>query len=289
MIPLFDGLDRDRAQTFSLVLNASGIGNRVAASQGGFRIDVPPALVNEALEAIGRYLAENPVDPDPVPAVHPPPSRPPLSGVVIAVILLAIHLAVMHSGAPDDYTSAFGADARRILRGEVYRCVTALLLHADAAHIAGNMAGIALFGGAVCAVAGNGVGWLLILVGGILGNLVNAHVHETNHLSIGASTAVFAAVGIQCAFQAVVATRTGRGWRRVMLIVGAGIALLAFMGTSERSDLGAHLFGFAVGLASGTVYRLFRDEAFGWNLQIVSGAAASLILILAWIQGAMGW
>ncbi len=288
MIPLFEGLDRDRAHTFSLVLNASGIGNRVVVSRGGFRLDVPPAMVDKSLEAIERYLTENPV-------VHAPPpdalplssSPPPLSGVVIALILLAIHLAVVYSGVPDEYTSAFGADARRILRGEVYRCATALLLHADAAHIAGNMAGIALFGGAVCAVAGKGVGWLLILAGGILGNLVNAHVHETHHISIGASTAVFAAVGIQCAFQAVMATRIGRGWQRVILIVGAGAALLAFLGTSERSDLGAHLFGFAIGLVAGAVYRVFRDEPFGWNVQIGSGIVASLILILAWMQGAM--
>ncbi len=288
MIPLFEGLDQDRAKTFSLVLNATGIGNRVVASCNGFRLDVPPALVDASMEAIERYLAENPITIEPRLDAMPHSSlHLRLSGVVIAVVLLAIHLAVVYSGVPDDYMSSFGADARRILRGEVYRCATALLLHADAAHIAGNMAGITLFGGTVCAAAGNGVGWLLILAGGILGNLVNAHVHETNHLSIGASTAVFAAVGIQCAFQAVVATRTGRGWKRVILILGAGLSLLAFMGVGERSDLGAHLFGFAVGLFGGAVYRVLKHETFGPKTQIVSGSIAAFVLILAWVQAAM--
>jgi membrane associated rhomboid family serine protease len=208
-----------------------------------------------------------------------------LSGVFVAVFLLSVHLAVMSSFAPEDYVNVFGAQARRIQSGEIYRCVTALLLHADDAHIAGNMVAAALFGGAVCAVTGNGVGWLMILFCGVAGNFINAMVVSPGHLSIGASTAVFGAVGILCTLQAVRSAFYGRGWKKAVAAIGAGMALLAFLGSSARSDLGAHLFGFVCGLPVGGLYQLWRKERMGKTKQILCGFLASAILIAAWLKG----
>ena len=224
MAILFDHLDREQASVFSLVLNSAGIGHEVIGWEGGSRIEVAETDLDGARDAIYRYLAENPSPGKDESVIDDPPKALDLSGVAVALLLLAIHLAVTTSAAPQDYINVFGANARRILGGEWYRCATALLLHADAAHIAGNMAGVALFGGAVCAVTGVGVGWLMILACGILGNLMNAVAYETGHLSIGASTAIFGAVGIVSAIQAVNAARTGKGWKRMFLALGAGVA-----------------------------------------------------------------
>jgi hypothetical protein len=142
----------------------------------------------------------------------------------------------------------------------VYRCATALLLHADAAHIAGNMAGMGLFGGAVCVVTGSGVGWLMILASGIFGNLMNALAYETGHMSVGASTAVFGAVGILCAFQAVNAAKTGKGWKRTALAFGSGVALLAFLGNQCPKRRG------------GSPVRVFLRRADGGRLSVVDEA-----------------
>jgi membrane associated rhomboid family serine protease len=285
MVSIFFQLNREQAETYSLVLNSSGIVNCVIGSSDGFRIEVPKASVDMAREAIYRYQSENPIATESVPGTHSLPIRQNLSGVVIAFLLLTAHLAVLVSAAPEDYLAVFGANARRILDGDLYRCATALLLHADAAHIAGNMVGISLFGGAVCAVTGSGVGWLMILVCGILGNLINALAYETGHLSVGASTAVFGAVGILCALQAVNAARTGRGWKRTVLALGGGIGLLAFLGTSVRSDLGAHLFGFFSGLLSGGAYRLWRVHRLGRQAQMLCGTIAAFTLLISWMWG----
>ncbi len=207
------------------------------------------------------------------------------SGIAVALFLLSIHLAVSASSAPEDYIAVFGADARRILDGEMYRCITALLLHADAAHIAGNMAGMVIFGGAVCVVTGSGVGWLMILASGIFGNLMNALAYETGHMSVGASTAVFGAVGILCAFQAVNAARTGKGWKRTALAFGSGLALLAFLGTSARSDVGAHLFGFFCGVLMGGGYRLWMGHPLGMKGQVLCAIATASTVLLAWVRG----
>jgi rhomboid protease GluP len=285
MVPIFYSLNQEQANAFNLVLNASGIGNRVVRSNGGFRIDVPEPYADAARDAIHRYQAENPNAEEWAPASHSQPTRKNLSGVAVALLLLSIHLAVSASSAPEDYLAVFGANARRILNGEVYRCATALVLHADAAHIAGNMAGIVLFGGAVCMVAGTGVGWLMVLGSGIVGNLINALAYETGHLSVGASTAVFGAVGILCAFQAVNAAKTGRGWKRTALAFGSGAALLAFLGTSARSDMGAHLFGFICGALIGGAHRLWMRQPLGMQGQVICGIIAASTILLCWVWG----
>jgi len=285
MTPLFHHLDREKAHTYSLVLNSSGIGHRVVGGEEGFRIDVPEPYLNAAMDAVARYREENPPT-----EVHDLPPRASarrmnLSGIFVAVFLLSVHLAVMSSFAPEDYVNVFGAQARRIQSGEIYRCVTALLLHADDAHIAGNMVAAALFGGAVCAVTGNGVGWLMILFCGVAGNFINAMVVSPGHLSIGASTAVFGAVGILCTLQAVRSVLFGRGWKKAAAAIGAGMALLAFLGSSARSDLGAHLFGFVCGLPMGGLYQLWLKDRIGKTAQILCGALAAAMLIAAWLKG----
>jgi membrane associated rhomboid family serine protease len=287
MITVFDSLNQEQANAFSLVLNSSGIGNRVTRSNGGFRIDVPKPYVDAARDVIYRYRVENSNAEDDGSISRSRPTPKNFSGIAIALLLLAVHLAVSASPAPEDYVVAFGANARRILDGEVHRSATALVLHADAAHIAGNMVGIALFGGAVCVVTGSGVGWLMILACGILGNLMNALAHETGHMSVGASTAVFGALGILCAFQAVNAARTGRGWKRAALVFGSGLALLAFLGTSARSDVGAHLFGFLCGGLMGGTYRWWMGVPLGRKGQVFCGIITVCTIVLSWIRGVM--
>ena len=284
MVTLFIQLDQETARTYSLVLSAVGIGHRVIPSASGYRIDVPETDADRALMAVDRYRSENSAPPEPE---DPHPYRLSQSAIAMALILLAAHLAVVNGSGLPAYVETFGADAKRIVAGELFRCVTALMLHADAAHLAGNMVGMVLFGGAVCAIAGGGVGWMLILFCGAAGNWINALVYSHGHLSVGASTAVFGAVGILCAIRSVDAIRLGRGWKRVVIIAGAGVALLAFLGTGPRSDLGAHLFGGAIGFATGMGYGFLIKHPPGLRWQILAGIASAAILCASWIRGTM--
>ena len=47
---------------------------------------------------------------------------------------------------------------------------------------------------------GGGFAWLLILAGGAVGNLMNVIVQQPEHTAIGASTSVFAALGLLAAY-----------------------------------------------------------------------------------------
>ena len=88
------------------------------------------------------------------------------------------------------------ADADRILHGELWRTVTALTLHADLAHVLSNAIGITVFLGALSSIMGPGLSSALVLLAGAGGNLANALIHGSSHVSIGASTSVFGAVGM---------------------------------------------------------------------------------------------
>ena len=82
-----------------------------------------------------------------------------------------------------------------ILDGELWRAVTALTLHADGAHVAGNAVLGAVFGSAVSRSLGPGVALAWVIAAGTLGNFINAWKHTDSHVSVGASTAVLGAVG----------------------------------------------------------------------------------------------
>ena len=179
----------------------------------------------------------------------------------------------------------YAASAGRILEGEWYRAATALLMHADVVHLAGNMVGIALLGSAVCSIMGWGVGWLMILSSGIAGNVVNAVVYKAGHSSIGASTAVFGALGILTAWQFLRRARQPGRRLKALLPLGAGLALLGFMGSSVHTDILAHLFGFLSGIAIGGLYTATVKHMPDVKLQAGALVLTVAILLRAWLGG----
>jgi hypothetical protein len=63
--------------------------------------------------------------------------------------------------------------------------------------------------------------------------------------------------------------------------LGAGVALLGFLGTGERADLLAHFFGFAAGALAGAALRGFPPPRRSWA-QAVLAASAAIPLVAAW-------
>ena len=183
------------------------------------------------------------------------------------------------------------ADAERILLGELWRTVTALTLHADIAHVLANALFGALFLSAVCGALGPGVGCALVLLSGAGGNLANALFQSSHHVSVGASTAVFGAVGLLSGL-AVARRRRQRSLRRHAWVpIGAGLAILAMLGTTgTRVDLWAHLFGLLVGGALGIPVGFALPRPPGPLVQWILGGAALMALsstagVSRWIEG----
>lgn len=291
MRALFSGLSADRARIYALVLAASGIAHHVRCRKAQWSIVVSIQDRYAAVEAIRLYLKENP-DTTFYDQGRLSSGVKTYSAGYVASVLFLIHLLIGPESEQQVFISAFGADADRIVNGEIYRCATALLLHSDLQHLLGNIAGIIVFGTAVASQCGWGIGWLLVLAAGVTGNLITAFWYQGDHIAIGASTAVFAAVGICSAIQMrfSIWNRTDKSeysWRKLMPLM-AGLALLGLLGTSPRADLMAHLSGFAVGLVLGFGIGLKRGRPL-YQMPFWAQLAAAVLSVgtvaASWLQG----
>jgi membrane associated rhomboid family serine protease len=286
MPKLFFSPDSEQINLCTLVLSASRIPYALVQADGQWEIWVKEGHLEAAQGAIAAYAAENPSVPlttsAPIVAVKLTPS-----GLWVAALLLLVHVAAVYYGALDKMVQVYGADAGLIMKGEVYRTVTALWLHAGPLHLAGNMLGILLFGTAVCTVTGVARGWLMILLTAAMGNLLNAVFYQSGHLSIGASTAVFSAIGILAGIRFSRRAK-GAGWKQSpWLPLAAGLGLLGMLGTGGvRTDLMAHLFGLLSGGAVGIAYGHFVWRPLPGKYETWSWFLIALILAAAFWSGA---
>ena len=141
--------------------------------------------------------------------------------------------------------------------------VTALTLHANGTHVLGNALSGSIFGAAATRRLGPGGALLAIVAAGALGNAANAIYHlPQGHYSIGASTAVFATVGILAAVQTALLIvkrheprRQQLRWTDFLGPLLGGLTLLGTLGAGGdgRTDVSAHGFGFVAGLAIGAL------------------------------------
>ena len=274
--------NRAVAEEWAMVLSAIEIDSHIDQRLGSWALTVAAADAESAATALAEYTSERRPPPAPtMPAAPPVQPGATSTGIVAALLLLAFHAVVVNAHAGPDWRSSGSAAATRILGGEWWRVVTALTLHADWSHVVNNTVSMALFGTAVCRWFGPGAGLWLILMAGAGGNLVNALARSYGHSAIGASTAVFGAVGVLATLQLprrLAVQARGLARMRVWAPVAAGLALLAFLGSSPNSDVGAHLFGFACGTALGFgASRAHVERIEGWpQVALLVGVAAAI-------------
>lgn len=279
---LCESLTQDQANTYGLVLASCGLPYSMVRSGSGWEIWVDETIHARALDLVAQYDAENSQQP-PLDGQRAQEHNKTYTGIWVSLLLLACNMGVDMSGGIGKIAGQYGASAFDILNGEVYRTVTSLMLHADTPHLVGNMAGIAIFGTWVCNITGAGVGWLMILLSGILGNLANAGLLQYGHNSVGASTAVFGAVGFLAAYQLDRKIKVADQRRKAWLPLAGGLALLAFLGAGAHSDLTAHLFGFLAGIFLGLVYAMYLHRVLKKKHQTYCMVATIGIVTFSWL------
>lgn len=282
MVLTFKNLSADQADTYGLVLSSSGISHLLRKGGHGWDILVNDQEYEKALNAIELYIKEN-QDFHPTDALPCYECHKTFTGLWVSAILLACHVAITMGNDSMVFIRAYGSSAFHILRGELYRSVTSLMIHANILHLVGNVLGIAIFGTAVCTITGWGVGWLMILVSGIVGNLLNAVLYKTGHLSVGASTAVFGAIGILAAQQFFKKFRLPGQRMRAWLPIGGGLALLSILGSGKYADLTAHLFGFMAGIILGAPYGVLVKRMPTRGYQACFILIALTVLVMSWM------
>jgi rhomboid protease GluP len=284
---LFSRLSDKQAHIYGLVFSSGGIPHHIIRYPSYWAVDVPDHFRRAAVTAVYLYLVENAVSPA---VVHSRESFAvkTYSAIFAILVLSVIHWTVQPGYEHQVFVDAYGADSGAILAGQLYRCVTALMFHTSWSHLLANLFGLTLFGTAVAAFCGWGVGWLLILTSGALGNFLNACWYGPDHMSVGASTAVFAAVGLCASLTFAVRIRRSEPMWRAWIPLGAGLALLAFLGASPKTDLMAHLFGFTAGLGFGGLYSWRSARPLSWHVQLAASMAAGGILVASWMAGMTG-
>jgi membrane associated rhomboid family serine protease len=280
------GLTEARANELALVLIARNLPFQRQAGANGWELWVPLADAPAAAHELTLYRQENlkPVGVRPLEEVGA--GR---AGVLWYVATLAVVFFALHADLFDrDWLAAGRLEAGPLWDGEWWRAVTALTVHLELGHLGGNLAFGAFYGYFVGRYLGHGVGWLAVLLAASGANALNAWVESPAHRSIGASTAVFAALGMLATYTWRRGYLRGTPWRARIAPIVAAIGLLAFTGTGgENTDLGAHLFGFIAGLATGLALARFAPVAWLRNTRVqrVAGALAVLLLVAAWVTG----
>lgn len=276
-IPLRVTEDLATTDEWMLVLVAEGLSPVVRHTSYGFALVVPESEAVQANAALAAYESENP----PVPqAVHEPRVAGYLTaGIAVATVLLAFFLITGEPNPENPWFKVGSSDAAYLVSGEWWRSITALTLHVDLGHVLSNAIAMVLFLSAVCRSLGPGLGIITVLLAGAAGNLANAYLQGPTHVSVGASTAVFAAVGVIVSL-AVVRRRRLRSFRhRPWLPVAAGFALLAMLGTGHyRVDLWAHFLGLLAGGLLGAAVALYFHPPYRPTVQWTL-VGASLVLV----------
>lgn len=269
--------NRHLLDEWSLVLTAAGIEHQLGGGGGYHTLVVADAAAPSAVDALSGYDKER--------------SRrgaeewieSTTGSQVPWLVSIAILIGYLYTGPVVVGSVAFdrgAAIATGIRSGELWRLATALTLHADALHALSNALSALVFLIPLCRILGGGTSLALSLGAGMAATWINTLLRGSAYAGIGASTAVFAAVGL------LAGTRGGRArgtprWRRLGPF-GAALGILAMLGAAPRTDVIAHLLGLAVGTVAGSLFAHVRRAASPPGADGALGMAAVGVIIGAW-------
>ena len=283
------------ARERGLVVAAMDLPYWIEREDGAWVLFVEENARGQAAAALAEFEADEQAR---VHVQKPEPLVIPKLALALTLVAMVIFYRMQTGANPVLIERGVAVDAR-ILHGEWWRCFTALTLHGSVEHLVSNL-GLAVFAFAFAfSRFGTGAGLLGTVLGGAMGNLLNAFAHAAKpHASLGSSTALFASLGLLAGGELAArlmhrATRTG--WQ-LLVPVGAGLAFLSLYGGAGSNrdgtpimdtgnvDLMAHLFGLVAGVVLGSV--LFaaglRRGARAW-VQAVCGGAVIVVLAAAWM------
>jgi membrane associated rhomboid family serine protease len=264
------------------VLAAKEIPHQFVEDDSSCALVVPAEYSARAVQELQLYDDENPpVRPPPIKRIEHQNALPGIIAYVSIVCVVAGMAGYSFFGS--NWVSAGRIDGELIRNGELWRLFTALTLHASAKHLLGNIAFGVLFGFFAGRLLGSGIAWLAIILAAAAGNAANTFLLESTHRSIGASTAVFAALGLVAGYVWQGKLMAQDRWSyRYGPIVG-GLALLMFTGTGgPNTDIGAHLLGFIMGFATGMLLIKFGPVPLDRRSQLRAGICAATLVLASW-------
>jgi rhomboid protease GluP len=220
--------------------------------------------------------------------VKQPSARPivtySLIGLTVAVFVLQMASLLL---LQDDYPALLGQKVNTlILRGQLWRFFTPMLLHGSILHIAFNMYALYAIGPQLERFYGHGRYLLLYLLAGFAGNV--ASFIFTPYDSLGSSTAVFGLFGAFGVFLYQNKSLFGRGAQRALTNIVVVAIFNLVIGLSPGIDNWGHIGG----LLAGTSFAWFagpllRVEGVTPYVSLVDGREKSQIAAAGAVIGAL--
>ena len=295
VLEVFRSFRRADCEERAFVLTAVGIPNHVHFDGWQYVLTVEEPQHDAAVIHLARYATES----RPLPPPPPPQKLYPfaLVGCVLYVLaLVLIGYAVAGGVWRLDAFEIGSIDSARVQAGEWWRAWTALTLHVDAAHLFANLGAGAWFGYLAGRQLGPGNAWLLTVVGAGTANLIESMLGPGSHHSVGASTAVFTALGLMAAYTWRIRYELPQRWALRWGPLVAGALLLGWLGTgglsgtdkpeviaASTTDIVAHATGFIVGAVLGAVAAIsVIRKRLAQLPQWASGTAAIGVIAVAW-------
>jgi membrane associated rhomboid family serine protease len=268
----------------AFMLGAVGIVSAIELRDGQYSLEVAAADADRARGHLRQYEIENPPPPPapPAPLLHPDAW---LGCVAYTAWLVGVAYAISNGLVRLDAFHTGELDAALVQRGQWWRAWTALTLHVSGPHLTANLGAGIWFGYLAGRQLGVGVAWLLIVAGGGIANLLEGLLGPPWHRSVGASTAVFTALGLMAAYTWRERLRLPQSWVQRWGPLVAGVILLGWLGTAgKHTDVMAHILGFGIGLLLGATAALPSVSRRMHRLrQWPAGAMAMTIMVVAWV------
>ena len=264
----------------SLVLASQRIPHRIERSEDGpFQIFVEPDNRRQAQFQIRLYHHENP------PRNENPPLPLKFGFQPFWVLAIPIICTLLDFSGLVPYMNNAGiADASKIMHGEWWRTITAITLHGDERHLAGNL----VSGYLALSLLLHRIPLSRIVpflaVGAAIGNFCVAATVQSSFRSLGFSSFVFAAIGCLAVIEFRLMPRETHGMLRRFAPLCGAASLAVFLGLGENADILGHLYGFIAGLLCGFIpkKKTLRWGASANATDILWALAYYVLFIIGW-------
>jgi rhomboid protease GluP len=258
---LVQGPRKEEILDYSLLLASQGLKHWMEFDGREWRLTTDEAEARIALELIDLYRSEN------LGFADAPAEQMDLDLLVSPLLFLAVPVACYFLAGLSPWGNWWhdrgSADASLILGGQLWRCLTAITLHADEAHFLSNLVSGYFILNLLHHRLGAGTVMLLATFGAGVANYLVAQASGPLHVSIGFSTVVFCALGMLAAVETLnLGKRTSASvtgvsghLRRLRPLISA-FFVAVLVGLGQNVDVRAHFYGFGLGAVLGLLTKL---------------------------------